>query len=194
MTPGERDQRLPDIAHTVGPQHLRWDVPGQVAQLAHEPASLVEQAPVEITVGDEPEEGPRLANDPAESLAPDEREQARRYDQEQEHQERAAAAEPPDQPALDAPEQRIDHETDRHLVRRLLLERSPEPFHDLSGQPVGHGVTGDPPARQGQAERQPQYVGHDVGDHEAGRIRLAELVAGDPDLIKVAAIELDPVP
>src|SRR6267378_1321577 len=124
MTPGARDQRLPDIARTIRPEHFRRDAVGQLAQLAHEGATLVEQAPVEVTVGEEPEESPRLAEDPAEPLAPDEREQTGRNDQEPEHQERAAAREPPDQPALDAPEQRVDHETDRHLVRRLLLRRS----------------------------------------------------------------------
>ena len=184
MTPGERDQRLPGIACAVA-QDLRGHSIGQRAQLLGQRATLVEEPPVEITVGEEPQERLRLSGHAAEPLPPDERQEPGRRQQQQERQERSEACEPPDEPAFDTPEERIDDEADRHLVSRFLFEGSAEPRHDLSRQPVGHGVTRDPPARQREAERQPQHVGRDVEDHEAGRVRPAKLLARDPDLVEV---------
>src|SRR2546426_1139595 len=191
MTPGERDQRLSGIACAVA-QDLWGHSIGQRAQLLSQRATLVEEPPVEITVGEEPEERLRLSGHAAEPLPPGECQEPGRRKQQKEPQERSEACEPPDEPAFDTPEERIDDEADRHLVSRFLLEGSAEPRHDLSRHPVGHGVTCDPPARQREAERQPQHVGRDVEDHEAGGVRLAKLLARDPDLVEVTSIPLDP--
>src|SRR5690349_2081906 len=105
MTPGEPDQRLAGIGRPIRPEYLGRHAVGEIAQLTDERAPLVEQPLVQAAIGEEPEEGSRLAYDPTESLAPGEREQARRHDQEHEEQQRPPAGEAPDQPALDGPEQ-----------------------------------------------------------------------------------------
>src|SRR6266850_2068275 len=136
MTPGARDQRLLGISRALAqPQHLRWHSIRQRAQLLGESPALGEEPPMEITVGKEPDERLRLSGHAAEPLAPHERQEPGRYRQDYERQQRDEACEPPDEPTFDTPEQWIDDEPSRHLVRGFLLLGSPESPHDLSRDP-----------------------------------------------------------
>src|SRR5882724_42287 len=164
----------------------------QILELRHDRAPASEQMTAKITIDEHGEEPARLAAEPIETLRPGQREEARRQERDEERPEEPAATPPPDDPTLERPAEREEHETHRDLVRRqhivLGLER---PHHERGGL-VRHDVIDETPEGQRQAEHQREPLAETVAQPGRGAISPGQVRVGQAGELEVLDVALEP--